>query len=277
MNNKIIILIIILSISILSCTSIESPRTQRYPSAYALNGYAEFSDLKADEARRKAIRMAKDDYDKKKYRLFAGDEVIPSEKYLKEKYNVYSVPIVGCLVDEGIIAAEDAYNKTMKDLLTKKFGKNIFAEAAKYEDEVYKRAPLTNDMRPLLTPLLVPYLVPDGIKNVSVELSPGDTLYYVKQGDVWEASRGTDDRVLFRYQANSDKILVGYETRKEIRINLNHLFDCKNKDQIKNLTEMEIISHLTGKEMKVKIEKNKNSIFLRSGEKIPIKIFWENK
>jgi hypothetical protein len=60
-------------------------------------------------------------------------------------------------------------------------------------------------------------------------------------------------------------------------VNFNNLLGGKNKNQIKNLTEIEIISRESKKPMKVKIEKNENTIFLRSGEKPPIKIFWKNK
>ena len=37
--------------------------------------------------------------------------------------------IAGCVVSDGILGAEEGYNSTMKPLLNRKFGRDIFKEA----------------------------------------------------------------------------------------------------------------------------------------------------
>jgi len=48
---------------------------------------------------------------------------------LRERYGVTVTAIAGCVVSDGILGAEEGYNSTMKPLLNRKFGHDIFKEA----------------------------------------------------------------------------------------------------------------------------------------------------
>ena len=97
-----------------------------------LDGSALFGDLSKADASKKAREMAENDFAKNVYRIFVVGRR-PSKNacddYLKEKYGVITTPIAGCLVSDGIIGAEEGYNSTMKPLLNRKFGHDIFKEA----------------------------------------------------------------------------------------------------------------------------------------------------
>jgi hypothetical protein len=98
----------------------------------ALDGYSVFGNLAKKDASKKAREMAKTDFAQNVYRiLVAGKPAgrIASEEYLTDKYGVRVTPIAGCLISEGIEGALDGYNSTMKPLLNRKFGHDIFKEA----------------------------------------------------------------------------------------------------------------------------------------------------
>ena len=97
-----------------------------------LDGYAIFNDLSKEDASKKAREMAETDFARNVYRIFVvGKRPAKSayDDYLKEKYGVLTTPIAGCLVSDGIIGAQEGYNSTMKPLLNRKFGHDIFKEA----------------------------------------------------------------------------------------------------------------------------------------------------
>ena len=97
-----------------------------------LDGYATFNDLSKEDASKKAREMAETDFARNVYRIFvAGRRPVINayDDYLKEKYGVLVVPIAGCLVSDGIEGAIDGYNSTIKPLLNRKFGHDIFKEA----------------------------------------------------------------------------------------------------------------------------------------------------
>jgi len=98
----------------------------------ALDGYAMFGDLGKKDASKKAREMADTDFAQNVYRIFVAGKPagrIASEEYLTNKYGVRVTPIAGCLISEGIEGAIDGYNSTMKPLLNRKFGHDIFKEA----------------------------------------------------------------------------------------------------------------------------------------------------
>jgi hypothetical protein len=98
----------------------------------ALDGYAVFGDLAKKDASEKARGMAIIDFAQNVYRIFvAGMPAgrVASEEYLTNKYGVRVTPIAGCLISDGIEGAIDGYNSTMKPLLNRKFGHDIFKEA----------------------------------------------------------------------------------------------------------------------------------------------------
>jgi hypothetical protein len=97
-----------------------------------LDGYAIFNDLSKETAAKKAREMAESDFARNVYRIFVvGKRPVKNayDDYLKKHYGVLVTPIAGCVVSNGIIGAEDGYNSTMKPLLNRKFGHDIFQEA----------------------------------------------------------------------------------------------------------------------------------------------------
>ncbi len=94
--------------------------------------YKFFFDLKESEAESKAAALAKRDFEAGIYRVpVFGLRPAPDQDPYAKHLNLYGVlcdPIAGCIVSDGIIGATKGYNKIMKQLLLKKFGKDIFAE-----------------------------------------------------------------------------------------------------------------------------------------------------
>ena len=91
-----------------------------------------FDNLSKEDASKKAREMAEADFARNVYRIFVvGKRPATSayDEYLKERYGVLMTPIAGCLVSDGIEGAQDGYNSTMKPLLNRKFGRDIFKEA----------------------------------------------------------------------------------------------------------------------------------------------------
>ena len=113
-------------------TAVAAIHADMKPQDNELDGYAIFNDLSKEDASKKAREMAETDFARNVYRIFVvGKRPAKSayDDYLKEKYGVLVTPIAGCLVSDGIIGAEEGYNSTMKPLLNRKFGHDIFKEA----------------------------------------------------------------------------------------------------------------------------------------------------
>jgi len=91
-----------------------------------------FGNLSKEKAKAKAQEMAEKDFAKNSFRIFVAGmrrQQDVHDNYLKEKYGVMVTPIAGCVVSEGIMGAIEGYNLTMKPLLNRKFGHDIFKEA----------------------------------------------------------------------------------------------------------------------------------------------------
>lgn len=102
------------------------------PPGDAVDGYAMFGDLTKKDASTKARKLAETDFAQYRYRIFVAGKPagrIASEEYLTNKYGVQVTSIAGCLISEGIEGAIAGYNSTMKPLLNRKFGHDIFQEA----------------------------------------------------------------------------------------------------------------------------------------------------
>ena len=98
-----------------------------------LDGHAAFYDLSKTEATEKAKVMALADFEQGRYRILVFGlrrTESPREIQLKERYGVATTAIAGCVVSPGIVAAAEGYNSTMKPLLNRKFGRDIFEETA---------------------------------------------------------------------------------------------------------------------------------------------------
>lgn len=97
-----------------------------------MEAFAVFNDLSKEAAMNKAREMAQNDFAKNVYRILVVGKRPPQsayDNYLKQRYGVLVTPIAGCLVSDGILGAEEGYNQTMKPLLNRKFGHDIFKEA----------------------------------------------------------------------------------------------------------------------------------------------------
>lgn len=121
-----------LFLAIFLATAVATICADMKPQDDELDGYAIFNDLSKEAASSKAREMAESDFAKNLYRIFVvGKRPAKSahDDYLKEHYGVLVTPIAGCIVSEGVIGAEEGYNSTMKPLLNRKFGRDIFKEA----------------------------------------------------------------------------------------------------------------------------------------------------
>ena len=119
-------------LTFLAASALAAIPEEMHPQDNALDGYAIFNDLSKEAAGKKASEMARMDFAKNVYRIFVvGRRPLENafDDYLKERYGVLVTPIAGCVVSDGIIGAEQGYNSTMKPLLNKKFGRDIFKEA----------------------------------------------------------------------------------------------------------------------------------------------------
>jgi hypothetical protein len=102
------------------------------PPGDAVDGYAMFGDLTKKDASKKARKIAETDFAQNRYRIFvAGKPLATSayDDYLANRYGVQTTSIAGCLISDAIEGALDGYNSTMKPLLNRKFGHDIFKEA----------------------------------------------------------------------------------------------------------------------------------------------------
>jgi hypothetical protein len=102
------------------------------PQENELDRYALFNDLSKKDASEKAREMAEADFARNSYRILVVGKRPPKsayDDYLKEKYGVITTPIAGCVISDGIIGAQEGYNSTMKGLLNRKFGHDVFKEA----------------------------------------------------------------------------------------------------------------------------------------------------
>ena len=123
---------VFVSSAVLLATAITTLRADMKPSDNELDGYAIFNDLSKEAASKKAREMAETDFARNVYRIFVvGKRPARNayEDYLREKYGVITTPIAGCVVSDGIIGGQEGYNSTMKPLLNRKFGHDIFKEA----------------------------------------------------------------------------------------------------------------------------------------------------
>ena len=119
-------------LAVFLATAVATIHADVKPQDNELDGYAVFNDLSKEVASKKAREMAESDFARNVYRIFVvGKRPATSayNDYLKEHYGVLVTPIAGCLVSDGIIGAEEGYNSTMKPLLNRKFGHDIFKEA----------------------------------------------------------------------------------------------------------------------------------------------------
>jgi hypothetical protein len=102
------------------------------PENSQVDSYAFFNDLSKEDALKKARKMANADFARNVYRiLVVGKRPATSayDDYLKERYGVLMTPMAGCVVSRGVISGQEGYNSTMKPLLNRKFGRDIFKEA----------------------------------------------------------------------------------------------------------------------------------------------------
>jgi len=127
MRAAILLLFIVVLAGVRAALSIDAK-----PPGDAVDGYAMFGDLTKEGASKKARDMARTDFAQNVYRIFVAGKPagrIASEEYLTDKYGIHVTPIAGCVISDGIEGAIHGYNSTMKPLLNRKFGHDIFKEA----------------------------------------------------------------------------------------------------------------------------------------------------
>ena len=116
------------------CPCLISAETEKIPLKYQIDGYREFGSLSKKSSVEKSMKLAESDFKNGIYRIFVyGKRRLddPEGKYLQERYAIYTVPIAGCMVTDGILGAAEGYNQTMKTLLFNKFKKDVFEESRK--------------------------------------------------------------------------------------------------------------------------------------------------
>jgi hypothetical protein len=119
-------------LSVFFVTAIATVHADMKPQENDQDRYAIFSDLSKEDASTKAREMAEADFARNVYRILVVGKrpaTSPYDDYLKEKYGVVTTSIAGCVVTDGIIGAQEGYNSTMRPLLNRKFGRDIFKEA----------------------------------------------------------------------------------------------------------------------------------------------------
>lgn len=99
------------------------------PHKYQLNGYKDYYDLSERDAEKAGRALAQKDFESGIYRILVYGlrrSEDPSEKRLKDEFQVYTIACAGCIVSDGILGFTKGYNDTMKSLLIKHFKKDIF-------------------------------------------------------------------------------------------------------------------------------------------------------
>lgn len=90
-----------------------------------------FEEMSEKEARVKAAEMAREDFRHGRYRrlVWGLRYVNRYEKYLLDRYQIATLPLAGCVVDDIDKRVADSYNHIMSELLFAKYGRDVFLEA----------------------------------------------------------------------------------------------------------------------------------------------------
>ena len=99
--------------------------------------YEIFNYISAEEAKSKAKNMAEEDFESGDYRYLVyglRTEEGSFGGYLEKHYGIKDTPAAGCIVTGSVEEATDTYNSTMRQLLTEKYGRDIFKEAEEMKE-----------------------------------------------------------------------------------------------------------------------------------------------
>ena len=94
--------------------------------------YEIFNYMSTEDAKSKAEKMAKEDYESGNYRYLVYGLRMEEKSYggyLEENYAIKDTPVAGCVVTGSVEEATDSYNSTMRQLLAEKYGWDVFKEA----------------------------------------------------------------------------------------------------------------------------------------------------
>ena len=94
--------------------------------------YEIFNFMSVEVAKNKAEALAREDYRLGDYRyLIYGlrKEDRSFGGYLEDRYRVEDRRVAYCVVSDSIIQAANTYNNIMRQLLTEKYGRDVFKEA----------------------------------------------------------------------------------------------------------------------------------------------------
>ena len=94
--------------------------------------YKIFDFMPVEVAKNKAEALAREDYQMGDYRYLVYGlrrETKSYGGYLEDRYGIEDRRVAYCVVNESVLQAADSYNKTMRQLLTEKYGRDVFREA----------------------------------------------------------------------------------------------------------------------------------------------------
>jgi hypothetical protein len=94
--------------------------------------YEIFDFLPVEVARRKAEAMAREDYRQGDYRYLVWGLRRENKSYggyLEQYYGIEDARVAYCIVTTSEQEAGETYNSTMRQLLTEKYGRDVFKEA----------------------------------------------------------------------------------------------------------------------------------------------------
>ena len=94
--------------------------------------YEIFDFMPVEVAKNKAEALAREDYQMGDYRYLVYGLRRENKSYggyLEDRYGIEDRRVAYCIVNESVLQAADSYNKTMRQLLTEKYGRDVFREA----------------------------------------------------------------------------------------------------------------------------------------------------
>jgi hypothetical protein len=100
--------------------------------------YRIFDFMPAEVAKNKAEEMAREDYKLGNYRHLVFGLRMEDKSYggyLEQRYSIKDTRVAGCIVTGSIEEATNSYNSTMRQLLTEKYGRDVFKEAEETNEQ----------------------------------------------------------------------------------------------------------------------------------------------
>lgn len=103
--------------------------------------YRIFDFMPIEVAKNKAEALAREDYQLGNYRYLVYGlrrEDKSYGGYLEDRYGIEDRRVAYCIVNESVLEAAESYNSTMRQLLTEKYGRDVFKEAEEMSSRATK-------------------------------------------------------------------------------------------------------------------------------------------